>query len=1036
MLEKLIDFHLKHRLFVLFGLTGLIAAGLYTLSQLPIDAFPDLTNNQAVVITECPAMPPAEVEQLVSFPIETALMGIPRTQGVRSISKLGISIVTVVFEDSVPTYFARQLINERLQEARTRIPSGLEPTLGPVATAFGEVYQYTLEGPGQSAMDLKTLHDWQVKHQLRTVPGVNEVNTWGGETRQYTIEVDPIGLQRYGLALRDVFDRVRENNANFGGGFIEHASEQYTVRGLGRTQSLGDLESIVVMARAGTPVLLKDIAHVTVRAMPRQGAVLRDGKGETVSGMAIMLKGENGRRVIDRVKERLAKIRLPDGVKIVPFYDQSTVIDGTIHTVRRNLIEAGLLVVVVLLLFLGNIKAALIVAAVIPLSMLVGFIGMAVFGVSANLMSLGAIDFGMIVDGAVVMMENSVRRLSQGRAPAAGRTGDGAKWTLEQVRGAAHEVARPIVFAVAIIIAVYLPIVFLEGLEGRMFRPMAITVCSALIGALVLALTVVPTAASLALAKGVKEHKDTWFLHLRNAYLRALDFVLARPVMTVSAGVAVVAVALGSLAFIGSEFMPRLDEGSLLVETRKLPGISLTESIQMSNRIEKILCSFPEVTSVVTKLGRPDLATEAMGIYEGDVYVLLKPRDQWRMRSKEELISSMAKSLQQVPGVAYNFSQPMAMRLDEVVSGIKADVALKIFGDDPRMLEQLAERSFRALSGVPGAADVQMQVTSGVGELRVEVDRAAMARYGINVSAVRELMDAAIGGATVSEMIEGQRRFDIVVRMPDRYRKDAEALRDLLLSAPGGERVRLAQVAKVDIARGPEVITREDGQRRIVVQSNVRGTDLGSFVAAAQARVSREVALPPGYTIDWGGQFENQQRATKRLMIVLPLTIFIIFNLLFATFDSVPQALLILLNVPFALVGGIAALWARGLNLNLSASVGFVALFGVAVLNGIVLVSYINTLRSDGMTMREAVREGAATRLRPVLMTALVASFGFFPMAMSTSTGAEVQRPLATVVIGGLITSTLLTLFLLPVLYPWFSGGRKATESADGGGGR
>jgi cobalt-zinc-cadmium resistance protein CzcA len=1011
MLTRIIDFHLRHRVFVLFGVAVLVAAGIYTMLQIPIDAFPDLTNNQVVVITECPAMPPTEVEQLVTFPIESALMGLPRTEEVRSISKLGLSMVTVVFDDSVNIWFARQLVNERLQEARTRLPEALEPTLGPVATAFGEVYQYTLHGDGYSPMELKTLHDWQIKAQLRTVPGVNEVNTWGGESRQYVVEVDPAGLQRYGISLRDVFERIQENNANFGGGYIEHAAEQYTVRGVGRTTGIRDLEEIVVLAQEGTPVRLRDVGEVRVAPMQRQGAVLRDGKGETVSGMAIMLKGENGRRVIDRVKKKFETIRLPQGVSIIPFYDQSTVINGTIATVTENLLIAAMLVIVVLLVFLGNIKAALIVAAVIPLSMLVGFVGMAIFGISANLMSLGAIDFGMIVDGGVVMMENSVRKLARKRGERVN--------ALERVREAAHEVARPIVFAVAIIIAVYMPIFFLEGLEGRMFRPMAITVCSALIGSLVLALTVVPTATSLALRHGVVEHGDRWFGRLRSAYSRALAVAMRRRFVTVGIGAALVVIAIGSLAFIGSEFMPRLDEGSILIQTRMLPGVSLSESIRVNDRVQKIVAGFPEVSGVVSKLGRPDLATEAMGIYEADVYVLLKP--DFAAHGKEELIERLAEELDKVPGLVCNFTQPMAMRLDEVVSGIKADVAVKIFGEDPRVLEQLAERAFAIIRAVPGAADPQMEVISGVAELRVELDRQALARYGFNVSEVREVTEAAIGGHLVTEMIEGQRRFPVVVRLPEEYRSDPQALKEIVLSAPGGERIELGRVAKIDVVRGPEVVSREQAQRRIVVQANVRGRDLGSFVDAAQARLNAGLRLPAGYFVEWGGQFENQQRAMRRLALVVPASVLIIFALLFMTFDSVPQALLILLNVPFALVGGIAALWLRGLNLNLSASVGFIALFGVAVLNGIVMVSYINRLRSEGIPCPQAVTEGAATRFRPVLMTALVASLGFLPMALATSTGSEVQRPLATVVIGGLMTATLLTLFLLPVLYPWFS---------------
>jgi cobalt-zinc-cadmium resistance protein CzcA len=726
--------------------------------------------------------------------------------------------------------------------------------------------------------------------------------------------------------------------------------------------------------------------------------------------MAIMLKGENGRRVIDRVKQRLASLHLPEGVRLVPFYDQSEVIHGTIQTVRRNLLEAGALVVVVLLLFLGNLRAALIVAAVIPLSMLFGFVGMALFGVSANLMSLGAIDFGMIVDGAVVMMENSVRRLSGRR--------EGS--FLDAIREATHEVARPIVFAVTIIIAVYLPIFFLEGLEGRMFRPMAITVCAALIGSLLLALTVVPALASLSLHPS--EHHGRWFDWTRRQYERSLEFVLRHRATTVALSVLLVIAALGSLRFIGTEFMPRLDEGSLLIETRKLPGVSVPASIEMSKQVEQAVLQFPEVRGVVTKLGRPDLATEAMGVYEADVYVLLKPYDQWTPgKRKEDLIREMAQRLEPLPGLAYNFTQPMAMRLDETVSGVKADVALKIYGEDPAELERLADRALRLLSTVPGAADAQMERISGVAELHVEVNRAALARYGLSVTDVRELLDSATGGRQVSEMIEGQRRFPISVRLPDRYRADPQAMGDLILQAPGGERVRLNQMTEITRQRGPEVVSRENGQRRTVVQANVRGTDLGSFVRATQTKISEGLILPPGYSIDWGGQFENQERATNRLMIVLPASLLIIFCLLFATFQSARQAFLILLAVPFALVGGIAALWLRGLNLNLSASIGFIALFGVAVLNGIVMVSYINRLRQEGKDLATAVREGASIRLRPVLMTALVASLGFVPMVLSQATGAEVQRPLATVVIGGLLSSTVLSLYLLPLFYPCFS---------------
>lgn len=1011
MIRRVIESAIEHRWLVLLAVLLVIAGGLYIAIHIPVDAFPDLTNNQVVVITAAPGLPPLEVERQVTFPIESALMGVPHTLQVRSVSKLGLAMVTVIFEDSVETYLARQMVNERLQTVRSRLPAGLEPELGPAATAFGEVYQYTVEG-NIPVMDRKTLHDWSIRYQLRGIPGVNEVNSWGGDTKQYVVEVNPSALQRYGLTLRDVFQRVQDNNENFGGGFIQHTDQQYTVYGLGRVDGPAQLAKVVLLAKSGTPVLLGDVAQVRSAGLPRQGAVLRDGTGETVSGMVIALKGANGLDVIRRVKQKLSEIRLPAGVKLLPFYDQSEVIDGTIHTVTHNLLEAGVLVTAVLLLFLGNLRAALIVALVIPLSMLFGFAGMAAFGISANLMSLGAIDFGMIVDGAVVMVENFARRI--GHHPREGvRT---------SVRIAAFEVGRPIVFAVAIIIAVYIPIFTLEGLEGRMFRPMAVTVCSALAGSLLLALTMVPALGRILLRSSDGEKEQHWFEQISAAYSRLLDFVLARRNVVVGFAALLVVIAVGSLRFIGTEFMPRLDEGSLLIQTRKLPGISLSESSTLSTRVEKAVLEFPEVRGVVTKLGRPDLATEAMGIYEADVYVLLKPRNEWRPgTTKENLVDRMSTRLSRFPGLACNFTQPMAMRLDEVVSGIKADVAVKIFGEDTRTLEQLGDRALRVLRTIPGAADTQAEILTGVPELRVEVERDSLARYGLDVRDVRDLLNSTTGGTQVSELVEGERRFPIAVRLPVAYRDDLTALGDLELQSASGARVRLNQVTRISVQPGPEVISREHAQRRIVVQSNVRGRDLGSFVHNAQQKLGGTLKLPAGYSIEWGGQFENQDRATRRLMIVLPLSIAIIFGLLYATFGSVRHAILIFLAVPFALVGGIAALWLRGLNLNLSAMIGFIALFGVAVLNGIVMVSCVNGLVQSGMPVLQAVRQGALKRLRPVLMTAMVASLGFIPMAVSQSTGAEVQRPLATVVIGGLVTSTLLTLLVLPLIYLWFS---------------
>jgi heavy metal efflux system protein len=1022
MLNRIIDLTLQYRWLAFLGIVTLLAGGGYALYTIPVEAFPDLTNNQVVVVTDAPSLPPTEVEQLVTYPIERAMLGLPNKQEVRSLSKLGLSMVTIVFDDSVAMYFARQLVSERLQQISAALPRGIQPTLGLPATAFGELYQYTLSGP-MSAMDLKDLHEWVIKPQLRTLPGVSEINAWGGQTKQYQIVVDPALLDQYGLTLHDVEARVQENNTNFGGGYIEHAAEQYTLLGTGRAVTTQDLGSIVLAAKSGTPVLLRDVANVRIGAAPPEGATLRHG--ETVSGMVIMLKGENGKKLIERVKERIASLRLPPGVKIIPFYDQAFVIDGTIHTVEKNLFEGFLLVAVVLLLFLGNLRAALITAAIIPFSMLISFLGMRLFGISANLMSLGAIDFGMIVDGAVVMMENSVHRLEEQH---------GKESPLESVRHAAHEVARPMTFAVIIIIAVYMPILFLQGLEGRMFRPMAITVCTALAGSLLLALTMVPLLASVTFRRGIQgrkagETEQHWMEVLGGIYARMLRWAIRFRVLTAAISVIVLGVAVGSLYFIGTEFMPKLDEGSILVETRKLPGVSLTESVEISKRIEQRLRQFPEIADVVIKIGRPDFATEAMGINEGDTYLLLRPMDTWtRFHSKEALIAAVSKELETIPGIAYNFTQPMAMRIDETISGVKSDLAIKVFGDDFQTLDRIGERVLRAVSTVRGAADAQMEITSGVAELSVSIDRSALARYGLDVMDVEQAVASGGSGDIISEVLDGQKRYTVALRLPERYRTDADAMRKIPLLAPGGEQVTLEQVARIEVRRGPELINREQGQRRIVVMSNVRGRDLGSFVAEVRSRIDREVTLPTGYFIEYGGQFENQERATRRLLMIVPLAIMLIFVLLYLTFSSAKLALLVVANVPFALVGGIAALWVRGMNLNLSASIGFIALFGVAMLNGVVLVSSIKQLREAGSEFGDAVIAGARRRLRPVLMTAFVASFGFIPMALSTSTGAEVQRPLASVVIGGLVSSTMLTLFLLPVLYSWFVGARSAAD--------
>ncbi len=1039
-MKRSITFLLNNRWLVAALLVMLIAGGIYVMLQLPLEAFPDLTNNQVVVTVQCPGMSPLEVEQLVTYPLETALMGMPKLQMVRSTSKLELSMVTVIFDDSMDKYLVRQVVAERMNQVQSRLPQGLQVQLGPMATAFGEVYQYTVSAPHMSLMQIKTLHDWVIRYQLLTIPGISEINSWGGETKQYTVIADPESLRRFNLTLHDVMQAVTNNNANFGGSYIEHAEQQYTIRGIGRTESLDDLGKIVVSTTNGVPIYLRQVAELKLEPLTRHGAILRDGRGETVSGMVIILRGENGQKIIKDVKDKIASMKLPDGAKIRPFYDQSDVIYATIHTVRKNLIEAAVLVLVILLIFLGDWRAAIVVAITIPLSLLFAFLGMGAFGVSINLMSLGAIDFGTIVDGSVVMVENCIHRLE---------TGGGEGKLNDLIREAAGEVARPVLFGVLIIIAVYLPILTLQSLEGRMFRPMAITVVSALTGSLFLALFVVPTLCTFALrhrAKVVsqqaeKSHQaegENWFGRLRARYVRSLERAERHSrLILIVAGVLVV-VALGSLKFIGTEFMPKLDEGSMVITSKKLPGISLTESIAIQRQIERTIMSFPEVESVVSKMGRPDLATEAMGEYESDSYITFtaKVRDESPKR-RQEISDRMQEALNKIPGVNYEFTQPMEMRMDETITGTRGDLALKIFapenGGGLETLEQLAHRANSIIAGVKGASETQMELISGAEELQIRIDRASIAQYGVNVSDIQQEIETMYGGKQVSEMLVGEERFPIAIRLPVAFRDDPENLRSLQIKAPTGELVRLDQLAQIRQVRGPILINRENARRRAVVTSNVEGRDLGSFVKDAEAAVQGGLKLPTGYYLEFGGQYENQRRAQQRLLIVLPISILIIASLLYATFRNAKQMFLILMIVPFALVGGIGALWMRGINLNLSACVGFIALFGVAVLNGVVMVSHINTLREGGEEPEEAVKRGASDRLRPVLITALVASLGFIPMAVSTSRGAEVQRPLATVVIGGLITATLLTLYLLPLLYVKFLPREGNGPEADGG---
>ena len=1022
-MRKLVDFFLSNRWLVAALLVVLIISGITVMLHLPLEAFPDLTNNQVVVTVQCPGMSPVEVEQLVTYPIETSMMGMPKLQMVRSTSKLDLSMVTIIFDDSMDKYLVRQLVAERLNQVQGRIPTGLQPQMNPMSTAFGEVYQYTVSAPHMSLMQVKTLHDWVIRYALLTVPGVSEINSWGGETKQFTAEVDPENLRRFNLTLHDVVRAVTDNNANFGGSYIEHAEQQYTVRGLGRAENIEDLGNIVVSTTNGVPVLLKQVATIQTTALPRHGAVMRNGQGETVSGMVIILRGENGQKIIKEIKQKIAGLKLPNGAKIIPFYDQSDVINATTATVRRNLIEAAVLVVVILLIFLGDWRAALVVAVTIPLSLLFGFIGMDLFGISVNLMSLGAIDFGTIVDGSVVMTENCMHRLenSDGRAP-----------LVDLVRDAAHEVSRPVIFGVLIIIAVYLPVLTLQSLEGRMFRPMAVTVVSALTGSLLLALFVVPTLCTVALHhranaladKGQDKQtaKRTWFDRLRDAYGRSLGKSEQHRKLIFITAIALIVLALGSLKFIGTEFMPTLDEGSMVVTSKRLPGIALTESVAIGNQVERTIKAKAGVTSVVTKLGRPDLATEAMGEYESDSYLSFTPKLQnANANGKQQFTNDLQKSLDKIPGVTYEITQPMQMRMDETITGTRGDVALKIFGEDLDTLELMAHSAEQIISDVHGASETQMEIISGAQELQIRIDRPAAARYGVNVSDIQEVIETLHGSKQLSEMLLGEERFPIAIRLPASLRNDPERLRSLQIKTPQGELVRLDQLAEIKTVGGPILINREQAQRRAVVMSNVTGRDLGSFVKDCKAAIAQKLPLPPGYRLEWGGQYENQQRAQQRLLIVFPVSLLIISALLYATFQNARQMFLILSIVPLALVGGVAALWLRGINLNLSACVGFIALFGIAVLNGVVMVSHINSLRLDGKDMDEAVHQGAADRLRPVLITALVASLGFVPMALSTSRGAEIERPLATVVIGGLITATILTLYVLPLMYPWFS---------------
>ena len=1012
MIHRVIDLALRFRTVVIALVLALIAGGTWAMGTINLDAFPDLTPNQVLVMTSAPGASAEEVENLISYPLETVLLGLPRTSSVRSISKAGVSVITVTFDDDVDLFFARSQVQQRMLDAAMDLPAGTRPMLGPPASAMGEVFQYLVESATLSPIELRNLQEYVIRPRLRTIPGVADVNTWGGLVQQFQVQLDPSKLAGFGVSQRDVVRALADNNDNFGAGYIEDSAERLRVRGLGRVSTTRDIGNIVVATRdAGRPIYVSDVADVVVGAMPREGAVSRDAKGEALTGTVVMLKGANGRAVVGRVLERLTEITplLPPGAHIRPFYNQGDVVDNTTRTVFKNLLEGGVLVALILFLFLRNLRASLLVASVIPLSLLFAALAMRRFGVSANLMSLGALDFGLLVDASVVMVENFVRRRGHVHG---GPEGD----QRSRIRQAAFEVGRPVVFGVCIIVAVYVPIFTLEGLEGRMFEPMAFTVCVALVGSLLLALTYIPVVGSLVL-RNVQETHAHWFERVRAVYSRVLSWALARPRTVLGVAVALLAAALGSVPFLGTEFMPRLDEGALLIETRRIPSTALHEGLGISQDVERSLLRFPEVKSVVTNLGRPELAVETMGLYQADVYVQFNPRSQWLSASVEDLTVRMDSALGEIPGLDYSFSAPMAMRLDEVMSGVRTQLGVKLHGDSLPLLQDRAEQVRRAIETVRGASDVSVQASAGAMQVSLEFDRSALARYGLNISDVRDVVQGGIAGTTASEVIDGRRRLPIVVRLSEPYRGTPNAVGQLLINTPAGGRITLSQVARVHVVEGPETIDHEGGQRVVIVQSNVRGRDLGSFAAEVQQKVGNSVPLPDGYFATYGGQFENQQRAMRRLALVVPLVLLLILALLYATFGNTRHALLVMLNVPFALIGGIAALWVRGINLNLSAAVGFIALFGVAVLNGVVLITHMNELRQQGRSVDDAVREGGDVRLRPVLMTALVAGVGFLPMALSVSQGAEVQRPLATVVIGGVITSTLLTMIVLPMLW-------------------
>lgn len=1055
MIERLLDFSIRQRWVVLIATLAIAAFGLYNYTRLPVDAVPDITNVQVQINTEAPGYSPFEAEQRVTFLVENAMAGLPQLQETRSISRYGLSQVTVIFDDGTDIYWARQLVGERMQEVKSRLPPGIEPTMGPIATGLGEIFLWTVEpkpgaltpeGKPFSGMDLRTIQDWIVRPQLKTVPGVADVNTIGGFTKQFHVTPNPEKLLAYGFTFRDVLKALGENNSNVGAGYIERSGEQYLIRAPGQVSGLEDIRQIILGTFESTPIRLGDVAEVLLGNELRTGAATEDGK-EVVLGTVFMLQGENSRIVSQRVADRLEEINrtLPEGVVAKTVYDRTTLVDATIETVQHNLLIGALLVILILFIFLGNVRAAVITACAIPLSMLFAITGMVERGVSGNLLSLGALDFGIIVDGAVVMVENCLRRLA-GRQHETGTVLTRSE-RLAVVASASKEVWRPTLYGQLIIMVVYLPILTLTGIEGKMFFPMAFTVLAALLGAMLLSVTFVPAAVAIFVTGRVSEKESLPMRWAAKAYLPALTASLRNRNITLTAA-AVLMVVTGAMATrLGSEFLPSLDEGDLLVHALRIPGTSLTTAVEMQHALERKLKTYPEVDYVFSKIGTAEIATDPMPPSVADTYVMLKERELWPnpSRPKADLVEQLQRELPMMPGNNYEFIQPIQMRFNELIAGVRSDIAVKVFGDDVEVLADVGDQIEAVLNTVDGAADTKVEQTTGLPMLTVKLKRAEMARLGLNVSDVQEVVEVAFGGRTAGEVFEGDRRFDIVVRLPEQMRTSIEDMSRLPIplpqvmrqagsggmittATPGTAFVPLGAVAELDIAPGPNQVSRENGKRRVVVTANVRGRDIGSFVADAERRIASEVVIPAGYWTAWGGQFEQLLSARKRLQIVVPVALLLIFALLFVTFGSVRDALLVFTGVPLALTGGILFLWLGGTPFSISAAVGFIALSGVAVLNGLVMITFINRLRAEGQSINDAVFNGAVARLRAVLMTALVASLGFLPMMLATGRGAEVQRPLATVVVGGILSSTALTLLVLPVLYQLFARERKEIE--------